>query len=229
VRNSDPTRLNASGQDQTFHRWPKRNKEQIEAIVRDGPNFAQLADLSPVKWDDDARHTEEIIDSMFPRNPLICAGRTKKLCATASREKWRGFLEKLQFIVPSPMSATHGMTKSNKRGMRALDNTGPRRFMVVEFDTGTFDMHAAVLMHLAKFAPLVMVVHSGNKSLHGWFFCARDPDSAVEKCFGYAVSLGADPATWTRCQLVRMPDGQRENGKRQQVAFFNPKGVDTTI
>jgi len=226
VRNSDPARSNALGQTQTFHRWPNTNQERIEAIVRDGPNFAQLADLSPVKWRDDARHTEEIIDALFPGNPLICAGRTKKLCATASREKWRGFLEKLQFIVPSPMSAKHGMTKDGEKSMRALDNTGPRRFIVVEFDTGTFDMHAAVLIHLAKFAPLVMVVHSGNKSAHGWFFCAGTPDSTVERFFRYAVSLGADPATLTRCQLVRMPDGQRDNGKRQQVVYFNPKPLE---
>jgi hypothetical protein len=39
----------------------------------------------------------------------------------------------------------------------------------------------------------------------------------------YAVSLGADAATWTRSQFVRMPDGLRENGNRQVVYFFNPE------
>ena len=39
----------------------------------------------------------------------------------------------------------------------------------------------------------------------------------------YAVSLGADRATWTRSQFVRMPDGTRDNGKRQTVYFFNPE------
>ena len=49
----------------------------------------------------------------------------------------------------------------------------------------------------------------------------------------YAVSLGADRATWTRSQFVRMPDGLRSKGgiredgtreedKRQTVYFFNP-------
>ncbi len=37
----------------------------------------------------------------------------------------------------------------------------------------------------------------------------------------YAVSLGADPATWTRSQFVRLPGGVRDNGKRQPVLFFN--------
>jgi hypothetical protein len=110
--------------------------------------------------------------------------------------------------------------------MRTIENTGPRRFLVVEFDTGTFDQHAAVLCHLLRYAPLVMVVHSGNKSAHGWFFCAGGQESAVERFFRYAVSLGADPATWTRCQLVRMPDGQRDNGKRQSVIYFNPSLIN---
>lgn len=39
----------------------------------------------------------------------------------------------------------------------------------------------------------------------------------------YAISIGADPATWTRSQFVRMPDGTRDNGKLQRVHFFNPE------
>ncbi len=41
----------------------------------------------------------------------------------------------------------------------------------------------------------------------------------------YAASLGADRATWTRSQFVRMPDGLRANGKRQTLYFFNPEVV----
>jgi len=223
----DSLRLIENPTDQTkpSPSWPTRNEEQIQAVVRDGPEFAELAVMSPVQWNDDARHTEEIIDVLFPGNPLLCGGPKQTYSLTRTREEWRGFLEKQQFIVPSPMSATHGTTQSGKRSMRSLGNTGPRRFLVVEFDKGIFDEHAAVLKHLAKYAPLVMVVHSGNKSLHGWFYAAGQPDEKVEKFFCYAVSLGADPATWTRCQLVRMPDGQRASGSRQRVIYFNPKGI----
>jgi hypothetical protein len=38
----------------------------------------------------------------------------------------------------------------------------------------------------------------------------------------YAVRLGADPHTWLRSQFVRMPEGTRENGKRQTVNYFDP-------
>jgi len=41
----------------------------------------------------------------------------------------------------------------------------------------------------------------------------------------YAVSLGADSATWTKSQFVRMPDGTRENGKRQEILYFNPASL----
>ena len=109
--------------------------------------------------------------------------------------------------------------------MRTLNNVGPRIFLVVEFDQGSFDEHSALLVHLQEFAPLVLVVHSGGKSLHGWFHCMGQSDATIEKFFRYAVSLGADRATWTRCQFVRMPDGLRENGNRQPVMYFNPENL----
>ncbi len=56
----------------------------------------------------------------------------------------------------------------------------------------------------------------------GWFWAAGQPEERLRRFMGYAVSLGADSATWTRSQFVRMPDGTRDNGQRQTVYFFNP-------
>src|SRR4029453_4256898 len=135
---------------------------------------------------------------------------------------WRAQLAQMQFIVPSAMSARMGLTKEGKESVHTLSNTGARRFLVIEFDQGGVDEHAAVLLHLAASAPLVLVVHSGSKSLHGWFYCAGQIQERLERFMRYVVSLGADKATWTRSQFVRMPDGTRANGKRQTVFFFNP-------
>jgi hypothetical protein len=107
-----------------------------------------------------------------------------------------------------------------------LSNTGPRRFLICEFDTGTPDEHAALLMHLGTFAPIVCAVHSGNKSLHGWFYVQSQPEDEVNRFFRYAVSLGADRASWTRSQFVRMPDGTRQNGKQQTVFYLNFKTLE---
>jgi hypothetical protein len=135
----------------------------------------------------------------------------------------------LQFIVPSPMSAVKGLTKTGRESKHSLANTGLRHFLICEFDTGSPDDHAALLLHLGTFAPLVCMVHSGGKSLHGWFYVHNQETTKIERFFRYAVSLGADRATWTRSQFVRMPDGTRENGKRQVVYFLNFKPMEITI
>jgi hypothetical protein len=85
------------------------------------------------------------------------------------------------------------------------------------------DEQAAVLLHLAQQAPLAVAVHSGRKSIHGWFYCAGQAEDKLHRFMEYAVSLGADRATWTRSQFVRMPDGTRDSGKRQAIYFFNPE------
>jgi len=129
--------------------------------------------------------------------------------------------------VPSPMSAVTGLTKDRKESKHTLANTGTRRFLICEFDTGTPDEHAALLLHLGTIAPLVCSVHSGGKSLHGWFYVEKSAPDKIEKFFRYAVSLGADSATWTRSQFVRMPDGTRDNGRKQTVYFLNFKSLGT--
>ena len=127
------------------------------------------------------------------------------------------------------MSSVDGLTKDGRRSRHTLANTGPRRFLVCEFDRGTTDEHAALLLHLGTLGPLVCAVHSGGKSLHGWFRVDAQTEAEVERFFRYAVSLGADPATWTRSQFVRMPGGTRggsatgDPGKRQAVYFLNFK------
>ncbi len=143
------------------------------------------------------------------------------------------------------MTARCGLTQRGQFSEHALDNTGPRRFLIIEFDFDAKrsteeprliatrerqgcdlrDLCAALLMHLGEKAPLALAVYSGVKSLHGWFCCAGVPESKALQFFRYAVSLGADPANWTRSQFTRMPDGLRENQKRQTVYFLNPRMV----
>ena len=126
-------------------------------------------------------------------------------------------------VVPSPMTSKFGQTQDGKPSQHTLDSTGARRFLVAEFDSGGLDEHAAVIWHLRKFLPLVMVLHSGGKSLHAWWNCGGFPEERLLRFFRYAVSLGADPPTWTRSQFVRVPQGWREDKQAvQAVHFFNP-------
>jgi hypothetical protein len=125
-----------------------------------------------VRFDDKQAQTEQIIDTLFPGDRLLCAGRSNCDFDTRSRTEWRGELTSLQLIVPSPMTARIGATQEGKESAHALSITGPRRFLVIKQDAGTIDEQAGVLLHLAERAPLAVAVHSGSKSIHGWFYCA---------------------------------------------------------
>ncbi len=206
-------------------KWPSVDQERRAAVVLDG-GLADLWELSKPRYEDAAQYTETIIDRLFPGNPLLCCGKSNWDFDTKPRDGWRGNLSTLQLIVPSPMSAVTGLTKDGNISFHSLRNTGNRRFLICEFDTGTTDEHAALLLHLGTYAPLVCAVHSGNKSMHGWFLVQGQAEAKVEKFFRYAVSLGADRATWTRTQFVRMPDGTRDNGNRQTVFYTNFKSLE---
>ncbi len=205
-------------------RWPERNPEAIRAICDRGSGLVDLWEASPVRIESNIPLTDEIIDTLFPGNPLLCCGWSRHRFETRPRRNWHK-MDRLQLIVPNPMTERDGITLEGKSSQHTLSNTGPRRFLVIEQDRGDIDEQSAILIRLAEKAPLALVVHSGGKSLHGWFHCEGVSEEITKPFMDYAVSLGADPATWTRLQFIRMPDGLRNNGKRQAVYFFNPNVI----
>jgi hypothetical protein len=191
----------------------------------DGYTLADLWEDSLIRLDENSDDADSIVSTLFPNDSLLCCGKDNANFDTRPLKEWIGELAKLQLIVPSPMTHRHGQTKTGKLSTHSLDNTGPRRFLVVEFDSGTQSGQAALLRHLGTIAPLVAVVHSGNKSLHGWFYCATTPEATIRAFFDHAIHLGADPMTWTRSQFVRMPGGCRSDGRLQRLHYFNPTHI----
>jgi hypothetical protein len=155
----------------------------------------------------------------FRAIPLLCVarshGRTITDFATRRRERWRGRLSCCALMVPSPMARAYGKTRDGKMSQHALAAVGPRRFLVVEFDfsekardgvtdsewaplvrawhaggIGVADACAALLAHLAQYAPLTLAVHSGNKSLHSWFYAVGSSDDQLRPFMAYAHALG---------------------------------------
>jgi hypothetical protein len=219
--------------------------EVVDYLVSNGPPGGEILSQAPSR-------TEEIIDALFPGNPLLCVAKSKSQFVTRHREELRGKLGAMEFIVPSPMSARFGSTKTGHLSEHSLDNTGPRWFLVIEFDIAevdgrgratpwtswirkwkaqgrsVLDASAALLFNLttgARAHRLTLIVHSGNKSLHGWFYCAGEHQGKLRAFFHRAVRLGADRQTWTRSQFVRMPDGRRADGRLQTVLYFNPETI----
>jgi hypothetical protein len=197
-------------------KWPKANDEQVEAAAKGGPTLVELWKASPVRLPiTNANRAESIIDILFPGNLLLCVGHSTDDFETAPRRDLAGSLRHRALIVASPMIALKGRTRKEKRwSAHTLENTGPRRFVVIEFDRATLEAQAALIHHLSQIAPsLALVVFSGSKSLHSWFYCATQAEETQLRFMRYAVSLGADHATWTRSQFVRVPDGTRRDGK----------------
>ena len=88
-----------------------------------------------------------------------------------------------------------------------------------EQDQGSEDEQASVIHYLGGFLKLVLVVHSGGKSLHGWFYVEG---LEIGWFMNVACQLGADNSMRSSIQLARMPDGTRENGQRQRIIYFDP-------
>jgi hypothetical protein len=224
-------------------KFPTVDEAARAEIIAQGFTLADLRSESPIVCAQDA---EYFIDELFPGDPLLCVGRDKATFTTAPREAFRGKLSEMSLIVPSPMSALTGKRKSDgKPSAHTLDNTGERHYLVTEFDPPKWatlsaeeqaahgteeqynetsrDEQAAIIWHLKEFAPLVMALSSGGKSLHAWWDCRGFAAKDTAYFFRYAVSLGADPATWSLSQFVRLPQGWRhDKERRQEVYYFNP-------
>jgi hypothetical protein len=201
--------------------WDEVNPARIATVA---------ASTIPLFSPDDrtGAHADDVLRALFSAGELVCLAsrQDNTLVLPAAEAVQRGLVATAQFIVPSPMTAPEGVNKAGKRSARCESNTGPRRYLVLEFDGLGKQDQAAILSHLAMQLPLVLAVDSAGKSIHGWFRVVGIPDFVLRDFMTYAVSLGADPHTWIRCQLVRVPGGTRyrDDGTtaRQEVVFVNP-------
>lgn len=203
-------------------KWPAFNPA-YRAEVAQGFTLENLRDASPQFL----YSPEEYIDALFPGGPWLCAGATEYAFETRLKSQWHGMFASMPYIVPNPMSSQWGVTVEGKQSMHTKSNTGARNYLVVEFDFGSFDEHAALLWHLSKRSPLVMAVYSGGKSLHGWFNAPEAQEAANGTLFAEAASLGADTRMWLKSQFTRIPGGlNRKTHRRQDVFYFNPQAIN---
>ncbi|QIF01644.1 hypothetical protein [Roseimicrobium sp. ORNL1] len=221
--------------------WPRRDYEAIERIAADGFSRADLWEHSPVRLEDETTDAESMIEALFPGDPLICVGRKVHAARTAHRSTFRGRFGALSYVVPSAMSKPIGKTQDGQDSARSLQNCGPRQWHVLECDfkqegeigrilethsLTVQDLCAAVLWHLAHERPMVCAVHSGGKSIHGWYPAHGVTEARTRAFHRLAVSLGCDPITHNPVQWVRLPGGTRYPSKvRQSVQYFNPAAL----
>ena len=243
-RRAGPQQVPADGKFSSSYspapKWPLPDLDAIRRIVREGLGLYDLCEASPVRFDAGESHAEEIVDVLFPGNPLLCVALTKIQFATQAREEWRGELARCAYIVSSPMLKREGLTQEGKMSQHSLEATATRVYQVIEFDfradhplipewiaagLTVADACVALHLHLANSMPLACVASSGGKSLHGWYLVYGLSELEQRKFMTDAVRLGADPALWCRSQFTRIPDGLRETGERQSCFYLNPKNA----
>jgi hypothetical protein len=223
AREIDNAVLNARGAEDVYfpRKYPAADPRARAKIVGGCTGaLDRLRAESPVTSPERIR-SADIIDRFFGGNILMCLGQNPKQTHTAMREHFRGLEQDLPHIVPNPMSAVRGLTKTGRYSNRCLGNVGQRVHLVLEYDTGTLDEQAALHMHFRnENVPLKMVVFSGSKSLHGWFDVSLFSADEVERICRYAALLGADQATFSPIQMVRTPNALRDGEKLQAVEFL---------
>jgi hypothetical protein len=238
------------GQEAYLSGTPVINTNHLHEIIS-GPTREELREMSPVRdWDDKERQTATLLDRWAGyagvADPWVCHGADDRFWTRRLSGMQQGAHCHAQ-VVPSPMRSQYGRTIEGHLSEHSLDGTGPRLFLVVEFDfamvnaahkptiwaplikgceekgRSILDMNAALTARLMPSAPLWLVVYSGGKSLQSWWACRETDEGTLKRWFHtQALALGACHSTWCRSQFVRMPDGQRDDGHRQTVEYYNP-------
>ncbi len=206
-------------------RFQTSDHQAIQKVVGSGFIYLDLRAISPISFGLRA-DTRGVIEALFQEDALICCSRaTNWGTETKLISEFGDELDRFSFIVPQTMTKREGTTRDNppKKGPRTLDNTGPWRFFVYESDFLSLDNQAAVIYKLASIRPLALVVFSGSKSVHAYFYVGALSKRELLEFQCLAIRLGGCTGPLNRCQLVRMPGGFNHSTKRtQEVLYFNP-------
>jgi hypothetical protein len=210
--------------ERTNPKYPPGNDDTVASVLsKTKGDVATLKSASRVP-DPGSLTSGAVIDLLFPVAKLLCLATRKENSNTQLRQAFAGNEDQIQFMVPNEMGSEFGMNQAGRMSPRCNENVGRQIFQVIEFDGGTLDEQARIHLHLkSRGMPLVMVVFSGGKSLHGWYRVDKIRGADLSKFLHYAAALGADRATYVPCQLVRTPNAFRDGGAKQEVLYLDPK------
>lgn len=206
--------------------WPESDLSIIAKVLSDvTPRFDPMIDTG--------LEAHDVLPKLFLPGELVCSGRNAERAMVRPLYESIQDAQFLQFVVVNPMRGRTGTNYQGKPSARCQNNTAMRRYLVAEFDDPNLSksQQAQLITKLSTFAPLVMVVDSGGKSLHGWFQVDHYNAKDQVRFFCLACLLGADQTRWDICGWLRMPGGLRlvegHPSVRQRILFFHqevPRG-----
>lgn len=206
---------------QTFD-WPSADPSLIARVVAEtSARFDVEHELGSSAAD--------ILPTLFAPGELVCVGPNSRRALVRPLEDSLRDAHLQQFIVLNPMRGREAINNRGRPSVRCQNNVRLRRYLVAEFDDlEQPKIHQArFATWLERFAPLVLVVDSGGKSLHAWYrvdhLCRRDQ----ARFFATACLLGADDSRWDICGWLRMPGGLRQvkgvPAIRQRILYHAPR------
>jgi hypothetical protein len=206
---------------------PVVNGEKLfKAIVERGASFAEedLWESSPVRIDWPPQFDAfEILKRLYlPQERLFIGARhDASVGHVLLVSEWIAHFERgipiAEHIIPNPLTGERGQTKDGKHSYRADSCVEQFRFAVVEFDAISREQQIQFWGGVPL--PVVALVDSGGKSVHGWVrIDATNADAwtrrVEDKLFTLLTAVGADVACKNEGRLSRMPGHFRAEKKR---------------
>ncbi len=190
-------------------------------VLTDWPLISEYKDTMTVdqmssKSSTKPQSTNQVLVDLFDADEKIYLTDDPRAPGTIFNPSLGDDYSKFKYICPSPLI--------DENGSRVKENIKLHKYIVYESDLDgiahNFDLQAGLICKLETILPLVMVVHSGNKSLHGWFKCAGHEPGTIEEFIKMGIRLGADSSVFRPNQLVRTPLVMRENGNLQDIIYY---------
>lgn len=190
--------------------YPAKSETLVSEVIEKIP---PLFDLQAKKV-----NISKVFSTLFLENEFICVGYDVYTAIVTSFKNITQYLN-AQFIVPNPLKEI-----TSKRGNTSI---AKHRHVVVEIDDLSIpkNKQISILSFLAEKMPLILVVDSAGKSLHGWFKIENKNEAEKIKFFMLASLLGADVSRFAPAGWVRMPNGVRptegrNSGLQQNIVYF---------
>lgn len=145
-------------------------------------------------------------------------------------------IEQFHFLNPANFKEIQGVPNplhpKKKVSTRCNENVKARRWVVLEMDSkdeAKTERFNTFVLTMAQFAPLVLAVDTGNKSIHFWFDAEDLKPKTRTAFFNLACLHGADKRLGVKSQIARMPNVPASDMGRgpQKVVYFDPDGQQT--
>ena len=205
----------------------EKRKKTIDDFIGDTPqDEMELLESSQTKLGAFKNDGRLLLETLYAPDEYLFIGGVYD-CKVQQVKHW---MDKHDFphIIPNPMTGEYGETGTGKESRRCDATVADLRYAVCEMDSVPYGKQVAFWLECIRLGlPVAAVIHSGNKSLHGWLKvnCGIDSDKWDNlvrdwwfKDFG--AHYGLDPACQNKARLSRMPGHERKQGM-QKLLYLN--------